>query len=147
MTDPCIHGPGVANCGHPDCVGYREYQGSGGDHVMPGDRGSAALTTILKILDDHTIFGLGCRCGMRVEPATLTVNPDWGRYHLAEVIAAYIADARRVQLVVPNHPNGCTHPEPLHWSRQHHERLCDDCCLRLSVWSPFVQASSEMRDA
>jgi hypothetical protein len=24
--DPCIHGPGVAHCGHPDCVGYRDAQ-------------------------------------------------------------------------------------------------------------------------
>lgn len=23
--DPCIHGPGVDHCGHPDCVGYRAY--------------------------------------------------------------------------------------------------------------------------
>jgi hypothetical protein len=21
--DPCIHGPGVASCGHPDCTGAR----------------------------------------------------------------------------------------------------------------------------
>lgn len=25
MTDPCIHGPGVDRCGHPDCVGEREF--------------------------------------------------------------------------------------------------------------------------
>lgn len=24
-NDACIHGPGVANCGHPDCVGERDY--------------------------------------------------------------------------------------------------------------------------
>lgn len=25
MADPCIHGPGVLRCGHPDCTGYRDF--------------------------------------------------------------------------------------------------------------------------
>jgi hypothetical protein len=25
MSDPCIHGPGVDHCGHPDCTGAQGF--------------------------------------------------------------------------------------------------------------------------
>lgn len=34
-SEPCIHGPGVQNCGHPDCVGERQFR------TVPSERDEA----------------------------------------------------------------------------------------------------------
>jgi uncharacterized protein (UPF0212 family) len=101
MTDPCIHGPGVADCGHPDCVGHRAYAA-----------GTPAVSAISRAADDlkrqSTTGTYSDPCGECGIPGTfldavaawldacalvVTVSPATVKAHAERVARAYLGAA------------------------------------------------------
>lgn len=68
--DPCIHGPGVRNCGHPDCVGHRQFS----PETLPAAPAVPPVAPALAPLGP-------CPCGCGVNRNAVGTRPcDWSAF-------------------------------------------------------------------